>query len=296
MGSKIVLQENRLLSEVSTFNIGGSARYFVEAHSVTDLQQALQHCAQHKLDYLIIGKGSNCLFDDKGFDGVIILNKIDFCEQKVPGIYYVGAGYSFSLLGAQTARQGWKGLEFASGIPGSVGGAVYMNAGAGGSDTSESLVAVNYLTAKGEEVVFSRDKLTFSYRTSSFQSMCGAIVAATFRLEGCSSARKKQLELVNYRTKTQPYHQPSAGCVFRNPMGGSAGALIEQAGLKGKSVGGAKVSEQHANFIVNNGGATAEDVLKLMAFVRENVKKKFGINLEAEVRVIPFKRSVSHVA
>lgn len=279
------------LREVSTFQIGGPARFFKEAHSIEEMQQLLNYCRKHQLPYFILGKGSNCIFDDRGFDGLVILNKIDFLEKRGENGFYVGAGYSFSLLGVQTARQGWTGLEFASGIPGSVGGAVYMNAGAGGSDTSQILASVEYINEAGAKVVYSKEELSFSYRTSPFQNMRGAIVAAEFRLQPSQEARKKQLELVGYRTKTQPYHEPSAGCVFRNPLGGHAGVLIEKAGLKGTRVGGARVSELHANFIVNSGKAQAQDVLELMTVVKQQVKEKTGFELESEVRVIPYQYS-----
>src|SRR5580692_9237717 len=158
-------EANKSLSQLSTFGIGGPAQFFTEVQKTEDLQALLQYCHGQKLPFLILGKGSNCLFDDRGFDGLVILNKIDFVERPSDGVYYVGAGYSFSLLGVQTARQGWTGLEFASGIPGSVGGAVYMNAGAGGSDISQVVTRVDCLTEEGEQVSFARDALAFSYRT-----------------------------------------------------------------------------------------------------------------------------------
>ena len=275
------------LSQLSTFGIGGPARFFIEVQKIDELQALLSYCYAQKIDFLVVGKGSNCLFDDRGFDGLIIHNKIAFCQFDWP-IIHVGAGYSFSLLGTQTARKGWSGLEFASGIPGSIGGAVYMNAGASGAETCEALIEVSFVNEKGELEVLPRDKIDFSYRFSSFQNRKGAIVSAKFLLQPSEDARKKQLGIIEYRTRTQPYSDKSAGCVFRNPEARSAGALIQQCELKGKRIGGAEVSTMHANFIVNKGRATAQEILELAAYVKKTVKEKTGVELEMELRYIPF--------
>lgn len=281
-------QKNKLLSELSTFGIGGPAREFVEVRQIHEMQSALKHCKDHQLPFLIIGKGSNCLFDDRGFNGCVILNKIDFHENPSPGVYHVGAGYSFSLLGVQTARNGWSGLEFASGIPASIGGAVFMNAGANGKETCESLTSVDFVTPNSELLTLPKSDLHFAYRTSSFQTMKGAIVGATFTLQPSTEARQKQIEIVKYRQKTQPYSDKSAGCIFRNPANGFAGQLIEQTGLKGHKVGGAEVSSMHANFIVNKAQARAQDVLELIAAIQLQVSTNTGIHLESEVRYVPY--------
>lgn len=276
------------LSRVSTFGIGGPARFFVEVQKTDELQSLLAYCHSQKLPFFAIGKGSNCLFDDRGFDGLVILNKIAFCQFDWPMIH-VGAGYSFSLLGTQTARKGWTGLEFASGIPGSIGGAVYMNAGASGGETCDTLIEATFVNERGEIEVLARDQIAFSYRSSSFQNRKGVIASAKFLLQPCEEARKKQLEIIDYRTRTQPYSDKSAGCVFRNPEShSSAGALIQQSGLKGKRIGGAEVSTMHANFIVNKGGATAQEILELAAHVKTAVKEKTGVDLEMEIRCIPY--------
>lgn len=283
-----MFQENKLLSSVCTFGIGGPARFFVEVRTIDDMAKALAKCKELNLPYFILGKGSNCLFDDRGFNGLVILNKIDFMETLPENTFHVGSGYSFSLLGSQTARQGLSGLEFASGIPGTVGGAVYMNAGANGRETCESLVSVDYMNDNGVVCTLDKSRLHFAYRHSSFQKMPGVILGATFCLTPSSTAREKQLEIINYRKKTQPYNAKSAGCVFRNPHCGHAGALIDQCGLKGTQVGGAKVSEIHANFIVNAEKATANDVMNLIRMIKSQVKEKTGTNLESEVRTIKY--------
>lgn len=273
------LQKNRFLSEFSTFGIGGPIRYFVEVSSIEEMEEA------YLLDFpkLILGKGSNCLFPDEGFDGLAILNKIDFCHWNENEVT-VGSGHSFSLLGAQTARKGLSGLEFASGIPATVGGAVWMNAGANGRETCDSLKSVLFFDRTRRE--YFRNELSFSYRTSPFQSMKGTILAATFVLQPFPEARKSQLQIVEYRMKTQPLKEKSAGCIFRNPPGHSAGALIDKCGLKGICVGGAKVSEIHANFIVNHASASARDVKELIRLVQEKVFEQTGVHLEPEVRMI----------
>jgi UDP-N-acetylmuramate dehydrogenase len=281
-------EADKPLSQFSTFGIGGPARLFAEAHTACDLQALLAHCHAQNLPFFILGKGSNSLFDDLGFDGLVILNKISFCHFHWP-LIEVGAGYSFSLLGTQTARQGWSGLEFASGIPGSVGGAVYMNAGANGKETCETLHEVTFVNERGEIELWQRDQLEFSYRTSSFQSKKGSIASAKFLLQPLESARKAQLEIINYRMKTQPYGDKSAGCVFRNGKTRSAGALIEQCGLKGMRCGGAEVSSVHANFIINRDQAKAKEVLELAALVKSTVKEKTGVELEMEIRCVPYR-------
>jgi UDP-N-acetylmuramate dehydrogenase len=283
-------EKNKRLSDISTFRIGGPAEYFIEIREIPRLLEALEFCKCESLPYHIVGKGSNTLFPDKGLRGLVILNKLDFIETNNE-IFRVGAGYNFSLLGVQTARQGYAGLEFASGIPASVGGAVFMNAGANAAETKDYLYSVEYLHEDLSLKTYLKEDINFSYRHSSFQNMQGMILAATFKLRLDKEARENQLKIINYRKKTQPYHEPSVGCIFQNPntcVDGaclSAGALIEKAGLKGMQVGGVKISEMHANFIVNTSGGKAEDVLALIAIVKEKVFNSFGVLLQEEVRL-----------
>ncbi|MBX7065604.1 MAG: UDP-N-acetylmuramate dehydrogenase [Parachlamydiales bacterium] len=273
------LQKHRYLSEFSTFGIGGPIAYFVEVSTIEEMEEAYRI----DLPKMVIGKGSNCLFDDRGFDGLAILNKIDFCDWNETQVH-VGSGYSFSLLGVQSARKNLSGLEFASGIPATVGGAVFMNAGANGTETCDSLKSVLFFDGV-ERKEISRADLQFGYRTSSFQKMNGVILSAVFSLKEQPQARKKQLEIIDYRMKTQPLKDKSAGCVFRNPPGMSAGALIDRCGLKGAQIGGAKISEIHANFIINHQKASSEDVKKLIHLVREKVLEQTGVLLETEIRL-----------
>jgi UDP-N-acetylmuramate dehydrogenase len=283
--------KNQPLRDLSTFAIGGPARYFVTVKTQEEAQEALRRCHEESLDFFVLGKGSNSLFDDRGFDGLVIQNKILGRKDLGQGRFAVGAGYSFALLGVQTARAGWGGLEFASGIPGSIGGALFMNAGANGADCADAVESVDFLTLDGTLKTFSCEELSFSYRTSIFHSLPGLILGATFALKAMGGARQRQIEIVDYRKRTQPYGESSVGCIFQNPAEGSAGALIENSGLKGLSVGAAEVSTCHANFIINKGGATAADVLELIALVKERVYEATGIHLDCEARLIPYRKS-----
>ena len=280
-------QTQKQLSEFSTFGIGGPAHYFAEAASGEEMATMLAYAYQTGLAVHILGKGSNSLFDDRGFNGLVILNKIDFLRQS-EHIFTVGSGYSFPRLGGLTARKGYSGLEFASGIPATVGGAIFMNAGANGKETADALIEVGYVTEKGELIRFQKDELYFGYRTSSFHKWRGAIVEAIFHLAPSKTAKGDQKEILDYRLKTQPYGEKSAGCAFRNPEGESAGRLIEELGLKGLHVGGASVSEVHGNFIVNRGGAHSVDVRTLLDQIKERIHRERGIVLEEEIRFIPY--------
>lgn len=280
------------LSEYSTFQIGGNSRFFVVVETVDQMQQAIIEAKQRSVPYFILGKGSNCLFADQGFDGVVIQNKISYCSWIDEKRVCAGAGYSFSLLGAKASRKGLSGLEFASGIPASVGGAVFMNAGANQGEVSDVLLFCTVVDQSGKIVTYQKEQLSFSYRKSCFQERKETIVEATFQLEHNQGAKQKQESIIQYRMSTQPYEMPSAGCIFQNPgQDVSAGQLIDKAGLKGYTIGDAMVSEKHANFFVNKSSARAKDVEKLIHHVQEEVWKRFGIFLVPEVRQVREKRS-----
>ncbi|CAL5372472.1 unnamed protein product [Camellia sinensis] len=269
---------------------------------------------------MIIGKGSNCLFDDLGFDGCVILNQIGFLERIEPGMFRVGSGFRFNHLGILCSNEGFTGLEFAGGIPGTVAGAAYMNAGANGQETADVIDSIEIVTTEGKFQILNRTDLNFGYRTSPFQDMedLAAIVAVTFQLKHSESARRRQQEYLErgsdpyprvgivaqdkfsrrimLRRISQPVRERSAGSVFRNPSnsGVSAAELIERAGLKGHRVGGAMVSNIHANFFINSGGSTSEDMLELINLVKEMVYQKFGIQLKEEVLYVhPFCNSLN---
>lgn len=282
------------LSSVCTWGVGGPAKYFIEVSSEDEMCGVLEYCRRHRIRSLVVGRGSNCLFDDRGFDGCVIVNRIDFVEDRGGGVFRAGSGAPFNQLGVHCAARGFSGLEFAAGIPGTVGGAVYMNAGANGQETAQVLESVEIVTSQGARQMMARERgeLVYGYRESPFQSMGAgtAVVAATFRLTADRGARQLQRSFMDRRRKTQPVLERTAGCVFRNPGGGSssAGALIDQLGLKGHRVGGAQVSEKHANFVINSGGSKASDILALIALVKERVECESGILLQEEILCIPY--------
>lgn len=284
-----LFKKNQNLSRFSSFGIGGFARLYVEVTNIEDLCLVLAYSYREKIPFHVLGNGSNSLFDDRGFDGLIIHVKIShlFINEMQA---VAGGGYNFALLGVKTARKGLSGLEFASGIPASVGGAVFMNAGAGGSEVFDVLSSVQFVDERGKLHHLKKNELSYSYRRSSFHEVSGVIAEATFQLSLDKSARERQLSIVNYRTKTQPYGELCCGCVFQNPSGTSAGYLIEKCGLKEAKVGGAMVSSLHANFILNYRQAKAKDVLSLAAYVKRCVKEQTGIELEMELRSIPFEK------
>lgn len=281
-----MIEKNKPLAGYTTIGIGGPAEFFAEVSTVEQMKEAFQFAKEQEIPIHILGKGSNTLFDDRGFKGLVILNKIDAMEEIEPGLFEVGAGCSFPLFGVRTAKKGYTGFEFAAGIPASVGGAIYMNAGASGQETSTFLAKVTFLDKTRGLLEFTRDDLHFDYRFSSFQKWDGAILSAQFRLPKKEGAREKQIAIIEARTKSQPYEDKSAGCVFRNPPQKPAGQLIDELGLKGSAIGGAMVSPKHANFIVNKGGATAKEILSLVAAIEEAVHKQTGIHLEREIRTI----------
>ncbi len=280
------IYQNRCLKEYSTFKIGGPARYLIEIKSIQDAVEALKFADSHSLKWMNVGKGSNCLFPDHGFDGLVIVHSNQTFSQQ-GSIFTVGSGFSFAYLGIKTAQMGFSGLEFASGIPASVGGAIYMNAGASSSETKDFLKSVTFVDNKGKIQIFEKKELYFSYRKSCFHEMFGMIVEAQFELIKNPMAGQIQKELLKARIKSQPYQDPSIGCFFKNPdQTIRAGRLIDQCGLKGLKVGGAEVSSLHANFIVNKNQACASDVIQLKKLIQEEVYKKTEIKLEEEVMII----------
>lgn len=278
-------KENVSLKEYSTYGVGGNAKYLIEVDSTPELIEAVSRIGSER--YIVIGKGSNILFDDAGFDGTVIVNRVQTIEWNNKNVA-VSAGYSFSHLGSLASRKGFTGLEFAAGIPATVGGAIFMNAGADQNETKDSLKSVTFLHPDGKISEFQKEELHFSYRSSSFQKMKGVILSAVFELKESQDATDKVKKIVDYRIKTQPYRSKSCGCTFRNPEKYSAGRVIDECGLKGFKIGGAIVSDLHANFILNVDNATSENILDLIKYVQLRVFIKKGILLETEVRYIPF--------
>ncbi|WP_316568433.1 UDP-N-acetylmuramate dehydrogenase [Neobacillus sp. YIM B06451] len=284
------IKESEALSQHTTIKIGGPADIFVEPSSIENLLKTMKIVRQHGVPWRAIGRGSNLLVSDRGIEGVVIKlgSGLDRLEQNGTEIT-VGGGQSLVSLATSVSRKGLTGFEFAGGIPGSVGGAVYMNAGAHGSDISKILKKAHILFEDGQIEWLSNEQLEYSYRTSILQKKRpGIVLEAVFQLEaGNREAIVAELQKnKDYRKETQPWNFPCAGSIFRNPLPNYAGRLIEDAGLKGHSIGGAKISEMHGNFIVNTGTATAEDVLALIQHVKDTIFSHKGIHMETEVEII----------
>lgn len=284
------VKENEPLANHTTMKIGGPAEIFVEPSSIDNLQNTLELILHNKQKWRAIGRGSNMLVSDQGINGVVIKLGAGLDQLEVNGNEVrVGAGFSLISLATIISKRGLTGLEFAAGIPGSVGGAVYMNAGAHGSDISRILKKARILFSDGTFEWLENQEMEFSYRTSVLQKKRpGIVVEVVFQLaqgERDSIVAEMQ-KYKDYRRKTQPWNFPCAGSIFRNPLPNYAGKLIESAGLKGYSVGGAKVSEMHGNFIVNHNNATAEDVLNLIQYIKDTILEKYQIVMETEVEII----------
>ncbi len=276
--------ENEPMSHHTTFKIGGPARLFLDAHSTDALSSAYSLLCDSGVSPLILGNGSNLLVSDSGFDGTVLkvsCNKITICENRI----FAEAGALLSSVASLAQKSALSGLEFAHGIPGSVGGAVVMNAGAYGGEISDVLICSTYISKDGIFRICNKEH-NFGYRNSIYKHNSDfTVLSAEFELS-CGDAEKiaeTMRELAEKRRSKQPLEYPSAGSVFKRPEGCFAGALIEQCGLKGFSIGGAEVSEKHAGFIVNRGGATACDVRSLIEHIQNVVLKETGISLECEI-------------
>lgn len=285
----IPFRENEPLATHCTFKIGGPAQLFVQPQTEQQLCSAAALCKEQAVRYYLLGNGSNILFADEGFAGVVIDISALGSDIAVEGnMLTAGAGVRLAVLCRAALEHGLSGLEFAYGIPGTVGGAVYMNAGAYGGEMKDVLTVVRYLTAEGEVVQASAAELDLSYRHSIFEENGGCILSAQFALQPGNAAdiRAKMDELMAKRVDKQPLDKPSAGSTFKRPAGAFAAALIDQCGLRGFRHGGAAVSDKHCGFVVNLGGATCADVLALCDEVRAIVKEKTGYELEKEIRVV----------
>lgn len=283
--------ENESMAKHTSYKVGGMCKFFVTPFSVDKLLILIKELDKNSINYIVIGNGSNTIFSDDLYDGVIInlckLNNIEINNDKI----MVEAGYSLIRLSNLCANNSLSGLEFASGIPGSVGGAVYMNAGAYKSDMSEVIESVTFLDENYKLNTLPKDKLEFGYRTSIFKEKKYIILSVIINLK--PGDKEEIIDLMNDRRErrinSQPLEYPSAGSVFRNPSETVfAGKLIEDLGLKGYSIGGAKVSEKHANFIVNYNNATAKDIRDLISFIRDEVEKKYDITLKVEQEFVNF--------
>lgn len=282
-----ILQRDKPLAPLTWMNLGGPAQYFLEPRNQAELQKVVACCHDSGIPIFVLGSGSNLLVRDEGVGGAVIrLSNASFADMTVDGnTLRAGSGALLSQAISVSVRDGLAGLEVLAGIPGTVGGAIRGNAGGRAGEIAETCRSVTTMTAKGEIVTRTGDDLTFGYRSSN--------ITEPFILEGMFELRPDDPDEITSRMRkiwimkkaSQPLSDQSAGCIFKNPRGLSAGALIDQAGLKGTRLGGAEVSDRHANFIVTHDGCKSADVLRLIDLIRSKIAEQFGVDLELEIQV-----------
>ena len=284
--NRIEYRLNEPMKNHTTFKIGGDADILISVTTEEKLRRVTASCREHQIPYMILGKGSNLLVSDEGIEGAVIALDGVFKEICVEeNTITCGAGVTLSKLCTVALENSLSGLEFAYGIPGSVGGAVYMNAGAYGGEMKDAVDEVVYLTDSGRIASYQGDALHFSYRHSVFCETGEIILFSKYKLHKDDPVliKERMDDVMDRRRSKQPLEYPSAGSVFKRPKGAFAGTLIEQCGLKGKTVGGAQVSEKHAGFIINIGGASCGDVMELCRVIQDTVREKTGFELEREL-------------
>ncbi len=284
-----IVQENYPLARHTWYRLGGPARYFIQPRSVEELREASRRCVENEIPMYVLGLGANVLVQDQGVDGAVFLLQEDaFRTVRIDKTTVtVGAGVDMQKLLLKCVRSGLAGIECLAGIPGTIGGGIRMNAGGKFGDIGAVVTRVTVLDQAGEIFDRTKDDLVFDYRSTNIAAKF--ILSATLELEeeDPEELMRRTKEIWMYKRNTQPLNTKSCGCIFKNPRGLSAGALIDQAGLKGLRIGGAEVSTKHANFIIAHEGCRAEDVLKLINIIREKVYDKNQIHLESEVKVWP---------
>lgn len=284
------VQTDAPMSKYTSFKAGGNASILITPDSLDTLKRTVSFCRENNVKMFVIGNGSNLLVTDKGFDGAIIKIGSSLSSIELVGDCTVKceAGASMKALCMFALENSLSGLEFAYGIPGTLGGAVYMNAGAYGGEMKDVLESCSHIDNKGAVGTLSKEELNLSYRRSVYTDNGFVITSAILKLKkGVKEDIKAAMDdkLMRRRAK-QPLEYPSAGSTFKRPEGYFAGALIEESGLKGYSVGGAQVSEKHAGFVINKGGATASDIISLIKHIQNTVFEKYSVSLEPEVKII----------
>lgn len=283
------VKEKEPMCHHTSFKIGGAAQWFVSVKDKRAAASVLRFCSEQHLPLIVVGNGSNLLVSDTGIDGVVLHIETGDTPFTAKGCCVTAvAGASLTRLCLWACERGLSGLEFAYGIPGTVGGGVYMNAGAYGGQLSDAVQRVTAISAQGECVELSAETLKFGYRHSVLMEQPLTAWSVTLALQNGDPAaiRAKMEQHMAARKAKQPLEYPSAGSFFKRPEGHFAGALIEQCGLKGYTVGGAQISEKHAGFVINRGGATCADVIQLCRNVQQKVKDTFGVSLEREVQLV----------
>lgn len=285
----IICRKDELLSKHTSFKIGGKTELFCELNSESAISYAFLKARELDITPYVLGNGTNILFPDDGVNYPVFKicgKKIDVSDDVIT----CDAGVSLMQISLEAKKNGLTGFEFAYGIPGTVGGAVVMNAGAYGSEIKDVLIESTYLDASGNIKTLKADEHNFGYRKSFYKENPENIVlSAKFKLNqgNTDEIAEKMSDILSRRKEKQPLEYPSAGSVFKRPEGYFAGALIEQSGLKGHTIGGAQVSEKHAGFIINRGGAAYDDVKKLVEYIKDRVYKEYGVNLECEIIFAP---------
>lgn len=281
--------ENEPMALHTTFKIGGPARLAVFPKNENEISNVIKKCKEENVRYMVVGNGSNLLVADEGIDAVVILLGKEFGEVKLidDTTIFAEAGASLMKVCRFALENGLSGLEFAYGIPGSCGGGAFMNAGAYGGELGDVMFRCDHIDKDGNKGSLECDDLKLSYRHSAYYENGCVITGAYFKMQKADKEeiKAKMTDYMSRRRDKQPLEYPSAGSTFKRPEGNFAGALIEQCGLKGTSVGGAEISTKHAGFVINKGGATCKDVLDLCKKVADTVKAEKGIDLEMEVRV-----------
>jgi len=282
------IKENEPMKNHTSFKVGGPADLFLMPQSRAELQAVLEICKQSEKPLYIMGNGSNLIVRDKGYSGIIINTKALNQVETVGETLIAEPGISLKDLANVALEQKLTGLEFASGIPGSLGGAVTMNAGAYDGEMKQVIKSITVITEDGSLKTISADQCHFDYRSSILQQHNWVLVSVELILKNgdYQAIQAKMLDLNTQRQTKQPLEYPSAGSTFRRPVGYYAGKLVQDAGFKGHSVGGAQVSEKHSGFVINKGGATAADILNLIGAIQSAVKDQFGVDLKTEVIVI----------
>ena len=278
---------NEPMKKHTTFRVGGEAEYFLMPSSVEEIQAVLELLKEYQIPFLTVGNGSNLLVGDKGLEGAVLHLGRNFSDIRIEGTKVCAqAGALLSAIANQAAKAELTGLEFAAGIPGSLGGAVTMNAGAYGGEMQQVITSVCVLTEDGQVKTIKKENMEFGYRHSIVPKQKLIVLSAEFELKkGVEAEIRAQMDdLSKRRREKQPLEFGSAGSTFKRPEGYFAGKLIMDAGLSGFTVGGARVSEKHCGFVINGGDATAQDVIDVMEHVKKTVKEKFSVELEPEVR------------
>ncbi|MDP3970276.1 MAG: UDP-N-acetylmuramate dehydrogenase [bacterium] len=287
----IEIEEGVSLAPFTTFKIGGPAKYFFRAKTRKDLEAVLREASKNNIPIFILGGGSNILIHDKGFDGLAIKMELNDISIKDTSLV-AGAGVLLNAAIMRAVKEGLSGLEFATGIPAKVGGAVWANLGSRGSDMSKVVASVIATDMQGNERVFSHADCKFEYRHTIFKDEPWVIIEAKFNLHPRSTQELRQamVDLAKLKKEEQDVGEDTAGCAFRNPHDHehAAAKLIDDLGLKGFAIGGAQVSEKHANFILNKGGATADDVVQLISYIKQQVRDKKGVQLMEEIEYVGF--------